>query len=199
MVFGIPKICYYVVAVTVLVHLLLRYTLWGRRVLALGNSESAGRQIGLSKARLTLFVFAVSGALVGLAAVLHAGYYGKVQANTGEGMELKAIAAAVIGGTNIIGGRGSAPGTLLGAFLVALLYNVLILADISSYWQNLFVGALILGAVVVDVLLNRLRGGGVMIRRVLAMREAALALGCARSVRRVCVYRGGLCRLVQSV
>jgi len=154
---GIPKLCYYVVAVTALTHLLLRYTLPGRRVLALGNSESAARQIGLSKTRLTLFVFAVSGALVGLTAVLHAGYYGKVQANTGAGMELKAIAAAVIGGTNILGGRGSALGTLLGAFLVALLYNMLILLQASSYWQNIFVGGLILVAVVLDAAVERLR------------------------------------------
>ena len=155
---GVPKLCYYVVAVTLVAHILLRYTLPGRRVLALGNSETAARLIGLSKTRLTLFVFAVSGALVGLTAVLYPGYYGKVQANTGMGMELKAIAAAVIGGTNILGGRGSALGTLLGAFLVALLYNMLILLEASSYWQNIFVGGLILAAVSLDALLQRLRG-----------------------------------------
>jgi ribose/xylose/arabinose/galactoside ABC-type transport system permease subunit len=155
---GIPKVCYYLIAVTLVTHVLLRYTLPGRRVLALGNSESAARLIGLSKTRLTLFVFAISGMLVGLTAVLHAAYYNKVQANTGAGWELKAIAAAVIGGTNILGGRGSALGTLLGAFLVALLYNALILMRISSYWQNLFVGGLILAAVVVDVSLQRFRG-----------------------------------------
>jgi ABC-type sugar transport system ATPase subunit/ribose/xylose/arabinose/galactoside ABC-type transport system permease subunit len=152
---GIPKICYYAIAVTILVHVLLRYTLTGRRVLALGNSESAARLIGLSKVRLTLFVFAVSGALVGLTAVLHAGFYGKVQANTGEGWELMAIAAAVIGGTNILGGRGSAIGTLLGAFLVALVPNILNLAVISPYWQGCFMGALILAAVVADLGLRR--------------------------------------------
>jgi len=156
---GVPKICYYVIAVTILTHLILRYTLAGRRVLALGNSESAARLIGLSKTRLTLFVFGFSGAMVGLVSVLHPAYYTKVQSNTGAGMELQAIAAAVIGGTNILGGRGSAIGTLIGAFLVALLRNMLILMEISSYWQNLFVGGLILLAVVVDVGLQRLRGG----------------------------------------
>ncbi|MBI4556994.1 MAG: ATP-binding cassette domain-containing protein [Candidatus Hydrogenedentes bacterium] len=156
--FGVPKVCYYVVLVSVAVHVFLRYTITGRRVLALGDSASAARLIGLSKVRLTLLVFALSGFLVGVAAVLHAGYYGKVQANTGEGMELKAIAAAVIGGTNILGGQGSALGTLLGAFLVALLYNILILAEISSYWQNIFVGGLILLAVLADMLLQRLQG-----------------------------------------
>ncbi|MBN2311760.1 MAG: ATP-binding cassette domain-containing protein [Candidatus Hydrogenedentes bacterium] len=157
--FGVPKLCIYVVVVTVLVHILLRHTLWGRRVLALGNSTSAARLIGLSAVRLTLSVFAVSGALVGLCAVLHSGYYSKVEAGMGAGMELRAIAAAVIGGTNILGGRGSAFGTFLGAFLVALLPNVLIFAQSSDYWQNLFVGGLILLAVVVDVLLQRMREG----------------------------------------
>jgi ribose/xylose/arabinose/galactoside ABC-type transport system permease subunit len=126
-------------------------------VLALGNSEHAARLIGLSKTRLTLFVFGCSGLLVGLTAVLHAGYYGKVQANTGLGLELQAIAAAVIGGTNILGGRGSALGTLLGAFLVALLYNSLVLMNASAYWQNIFVGALILLAVLADALVRRMR------------------------------------------
>ncbi|GMV93697.1 MAG: hypothetical protein AMXMBFR82_34750 [Candidatus Hydrogenedentota bacterium] len=157
-VLGIPKICYYVIAVTFLAHIVLRYTLTGRRVLALGNSESAARLIGLSKTRLTLFVFGFSGVLVGLVSVLHPAYYTKVQANTGAGMELQAIAAAVIGGTNILGGRGSAIGTLIGAFLVAMLRNMLILMEISSYWQNLFVGGLILLAVVVDVGLQRWKG-----------------------------------------
>jgi len=159
-IFGIPKVCYYVIAVTALVHVLLQYALPGRRVLALGDSESAARLIGLSKARVTSFAFLASGLLVGLTSVLHAGYYAGVQSNAGDGMELKAIAAAVIGGTNIMGGRGSALGTLLGAFLVALLYNILILLEISAYWQNLFVGALILLAVVLDVLLQRLRRAG---------------------------------------
>jgi ribose transport system permease protein len=91
--------------------------------------------------------------------VLDAGYYGSVQANTGMGMELKAIAAAVIGGANIMGGRGSAPGTLLGAFLVSLVYTMLVQLGVSSFWQDLFVGGLILLTVVADVLMQRARGG----------------------------------------
>ncbi|MBX7256696.1 MAG: ATP-binding cassette domain-containing protein [Candidatus Hydrogenedentes bacterium] len=154
---GVPKLIWCAVAVTVIVHVLLRYTLAGRRILALGNSESAARLIGLSKTRITLFVFAISGSLIGLTAVLHAGYYGKVQANTGEGWELQAIAAAVIGGTNILGGRGSAVGTLLGAFLIAMLYNILIIARVNSYWSHFFVGTLILAAVLADLQLQRLQ------------------------------------------
>jgi len=75
------------------------------------------------------------------------------------GMELDAIAAVVIGGTNILGGRGSALGTLLGALLVSLLYNSLVLLEASSYWQNIFVGSLILAAVILDALVQRMRKG----------------------------------------
>ncbi len=155
--FGVPKVCYYVVAATVVTYVVLRYTIVGRRALALGNSESAARLIGISKTRIMLFVFAYSGMLTGIAAVMHGAYYGNVQSAAGDGLELKAIAAAVIGGTNILGGRGSAIGALLGAFLVALLYNALTLLGISSYWQSFFVGALILGAVVTDTTLQRVR------------------------------------------
>ncbi len=153
--FGVPKLCYYVVVVTLLAHLFMNHTVTGRRVLALGNSASAARLIGISKIRITLLVFAISGVFVGLAAVLNAGYYGKVQANTGEGLELRAIAAAVIGGTNILGGRGSPLGGLLGAFLVAMVYNMLVLLEVSSFWQDLFVGGLILIAVTADVTIQR--------------------------------------------
>ncbi len=152
---GVPKVVIYVLVITFVAHVVLTRTLAGRRVLALGGSETAARLIGLSKARLTLFVFGVSGLLVGLTAVLDTAYYGSVQANTGEGMEMKAIAAAVIGGTNIMGGRGSALGGLLGAFLVAMVYNALVLLAVSSFWQNLFVGLLILLAVTSDTLLRR--------------------------------------------
>ncbi len=154
---GVPKICWYAAAVTLAVYVFMRFTLPGRRVLALGNSARAAHLIGLSKNRLTLLTFAISGALTGLTAVLHAGFYGNVQANTGEGWELRAIAAAVIGGTNILGGRGSAIGALLGACLTALLYNALILMRISSYWQNLFIGGLILIAVIADKILHQRR------------------------------------------
>jgi len=154
---GVPKLCWYVLVITLVTHFLLRYTLVGRHILAIGNSETAARLIGLSKARITWFAFAYAGVIIGIVAVLHTAYYGKVQSNTGDSMELKAIAAAVIGGTNILGGRGSALGTLLGAFLVALLYNALTLLAISAYWQNAFVGALILGAVLADALVQRSR------------------------------------------
>jgi ABC-type sugar transport system ATPase subunit/ribose/xylose/arabinose/galactoside ABC-type transport system permease subunit len=146
-----PKVMWIALAVMAANWVLLSHTLTGRRLLAVGNSEKAARLIGLSPWKLRLFAFIVLGGLVGLASVMWGGYYGKVQSNTGEGFEMLAIAATVIGGCSILGGRGTALGTFLGAVLIALIYNCLVILKISAYWQNMFVGALILAAVLVDI------------------------------------------------
>jgi ribose transport system permease protein len=135
---------------------LLQHTALGRRMLAVGNSEKAARLIGLSPWRLRLTAFAIMGALIGLGAVMWGAYYGKIQQNTGEGFELKVIAAAVVGGCSIMGGRGTAFGTFLGAVLIALIYNCLVILKINAYWQGLFVGGLIFLAVLVDLWLPRM-------------------------------------------
>ncbi|MFH1264258.1 MAG: ATP-binding cassette domain-containing protein, partial [Planctomycetota bacterium] len=148
---GVPKVLWIAIGVLAGNWLLVSRTLLGRRLLAVGNSEKASRLIGLSPWRLRIIAFAMLGACVGLASVMWGGYYGKIQSNTGQGWELLVIAAAVIGGCSITGGRGTALGAFLGSVLIALVYNALNLLKVSSYWQSLFVGCLILGAVVVDV------------------------------------------------
>jgi len=153
---GVPKLVWYAAAVTVAAGVLLRWTRTGRALLAAGGSPQAAALIGLPQRRLTLLAFAIGGALVGLAALLYAGYQGRVQSNDGEGMELQAIAAAVIGGCAITGGTASASGTALGALLIGLIYNALVLLGISSYWHQLFIGGLILAAVVLDRQLRRI-------------------------------------------
>jgi ribose transport system permease protein len=148
---GIPKVLWLALGVLALNWLVLSRTLFGRRLLAVGNSEKASRLIGLSPWRLRAAAFAALGACVGLASVMWGGYYGKIQSNTGAGWELLVIAATVIGGCSITGGRGTALGAFLGSVLIALVYNSLVILRISSYWQNLFVGFLILGAVMTDI------------------------------------------------
>jgi len=152
----IPKMLLWAMLVLAGCWVLLQHTLLGRRMLAVGNSEKAARLIGLSPWRLRLTAFAIMGALIGLGATMWGGYYGKVQQNTGEGFELKVIAAAVVGGCSIMGGRGTALGTFLGAVLIALIYNCLVILKINAYWQGLFVGGLIFLAVLVDLWLPRL-------------------------------------------
>ncbi len=153
---GVPKVLWIALGVAALNWLLISRTLLGRRLLAVGNSEKAARLIGLSPWRLRIIAFAFLGGCLGLASVMWGGYYGKIQSNTGQGWELTVIAATVIGGCSITGGRGTALGAFLGAVLIALVYNALVLLEISSFWQNLLIGCLILGAVLIDVWLPAL-------------------------------------------
>ena len=95
---------------------------------------------------------------MGLAGLLEAGRFGQVQTNVGMGDELKFIAAAVIGGTHIMGGRGSALGTSLGALLIGIITHVIGLARISAFWEGVVVGAMILLALGAEVLLSRQNG-----------------------------------------
>jgi ABC-type sugar transport system ATPase subunit/ribose/xylose/arabinose/galactoside ABC-type transport system permease subunit len=164
---GVPKVLWYAIAVLALNWILLSRTLLGRRLLAVGNSEKAARLIGLSPWRLRLAAFAIMGALIGLASVMWGGYYSKIQSNTGLGWELQVVAATVIGGCSILGGKGTALGAFLGAVLIALIYNSLVILQISAYWQNLFVGALILAAVLTDVWLPEITARWRQRRRVL--------------------------------
>jgi ribose/xylose/arabinose/galactoside ABC-type transport system permease subunit/ABC-type multidrug transport system ATPase subunit len=147
---GVPRVVWFALLILVVAWALLQRSTWGRQILAVGNSRTAASQIGLPTERLLLLSFALSGALVGLASVLWGAYYGKLQSSAGEGLELQAIAAAVIGGCNIMGGSGTAIGTFLGACLIGVINNGLTLLKISTYWQPVFVGAFILATVLVD-------------------------------------------------
>lgn len=147
---GIPKLVLWSGGVLAFGIYLIHFSLLGRRILALGNSEKASKMIGLVPWKLRLASFAMMGGLIGLSSVLWGGYYGKIQGNTGAGFELQVIAAAVIGGCSIMGGRGSALGSFLGALMIALIRNSLVLLKVNSYWQDFMIGSLILAAVVID-------------------------------------------------
>jgi ribose/xylose/arabinose/galactoside ABC-type transport system permease subunit len=123
---------------------------WGRYVLALGSSPSAARQVGISKSRTWLTTFAAGGFLAALAGVLELSQTGALQSGTGTGYELQAIAAAVIGGVSISGGRGSVLGVCLGALLLSLIYNAVVLWQISGHHYALVTGGLLLTAVLAD-------------------------------------------------
>ncbi len=153
---GVPKTVWFAAAVAVATGVFLRRTQTGRQLLAVGDSIAAADLIGLPRRRLQLLAFGLSGALVGLAAVLTAAYEGAVLPNgTGAGRELQAIAAAVIGGAAITGGRGSALGTVTGTLLIATIYSSLVLLGIPSHWNDLAIGAMILTAVILDAALRR--------------------------------------------
>jgi ribose/xylose/arabinose/galactoside ABC-type transport system permease subunit len=131
-------------------HLFLAHLPSGRRLYALGGNRTSAGYLGVYARRVLPLAFAVCGVLCGLAGLMWASRFGQVQSNVGQGFELAAIAAAVLGGTHIMGGRGSAPGTFLGAMFMGMITNVLVLGGVSAFWERAIVGGLILLALAVD-------------------------------------------------
>jgi rhamnose transport system permease protein len=126
-----------------------------RRVYATGSDAEAARLSGIDTGAVTVWVFAGMGALTGLAAVLNAIRFSDVQSNAGVGLELKAIAAVVVGGASITGGRGSLTGTLIGVALLGSIGPALTFLGISPYWEKAIQGAIILTAVMGEALTAR--------------------------------------------
>lgn len=126
----------------------------GRMVYATGSDREAARLAGLHPRTVLLVVFALNGALAGIAAVASAVRFQDVPANAGIGLELKCITAAVIGGTAITGGKGSLLGTLLGVLLLGIVATGMIFAGVSPYWERAIEGAIILAAVCSEKITN---------------------------------------------
>jgi len=152
---GIPLPFWLVVVLIILVSLFLRHRPLGRYVYALGGNTEAARLAGINIRWTIIFVYAFIGLLIGLAAVIQLGLSGTVQPNAGSGLELQVIAATVIGGTNILGGRGTVIGSLLGALLVETVHNALITIGTIALLEGLVIGVLIILAVSLDFLRNR--------------------------------------------
>jgi rhamnose transport system permease protein len=128
----------------------------GRAVYATGSNPEAARLAGLDTRRIVLAVFALNGALAGVAALLNAARFNQIPANTGLGLEMKVIAAVVVGGTAISGGTGSILGTLLGVALLGAIGPALTFLGINAYWEKAIQGGIILAAIVTDTSRARL-------------------------------------------
>jgi len=122
----------------------------GRAVYATGSNQDAARLAGLRTALVTFVVFAILGGLTGLAALLNAVRFNQIPSNAGLGLEMKVIAAVVVGGAAIRGGRGTIAGTLLGVALLSLIGPALTFLGVSAYWERAIQGAIILAAVALD-------------------------------------------------
>jgi rhamnose transport system permease protein len=147
------------VVLIVVLQLLLGNLKWGRWVYAVGSNPDAARQAALPVERVILGAFVASGALAGLAGFLFLSRFGTITVNAGNGLELQAVAAAVVGGVNIFGGAGTLLGALLGAVLINLLdQSLLRVPGLSEFWRDAVLGALILTAVAVDFLLGKRLG-----------------------------------------
>lgn len=128
----------------------------GRAVYAVGSDAEAARLAGIEPRRVVFGVFVLMGALTGLAALLNAVRFNAVPSNAGIGLELKAVAAVVVGGAAITGGRGTLTGTLIGAALLGTIGTALTFVGINPFWEKAIQGAIILAALVSDVALGHL-------------------------------------------
>ncbi len=136
----------------------LRYTKLGPKLYATGGNEEAARLAGLNVFKIQVTAFVICGALAGLAGLILAARINSGQPNLGEGLELQAIAAAVVGGMALTGGRGTITGVALGIFILTILQNGLDITNVSSYLQQVLSGVVILLAVIADSLRNRNSG-----------------------------------------
>lgn len=155
---GIEYPVFVLLILFVVMEVVSRHSTWGRNVFAVGGNRRASRLAGLPIDRVRFLAFVLVGVFVGIASIIYLGRAGSVQTNTGVGLELQVVAAVVIGGTSIAGGRGSSLAALTGAVLIGVILNGLILLGVPGIWQDAVLGALILLAVATDVLRRRLLG-----------------------------------------
>jgi ribose transport system permease protein len=150
LVYGIPVPVIIMALVAGALHILLSRTAFGAAVYAVGGNEEAARLTGLAVKKIKFLVYVIGGALTGLAAMVLMGRLSSAQPNMGQGFELDAIAAVVLGGTSLMGGRGTIWGTLIGALVIGVLNNGFNLLSIDPYFQLVAKGAIILLAVLID-------------------------------------------------
>lgn len=145
-----PTLTVIMVAVAGAGALVLGLTVFGRRVFATGGNETAARYAGVPVGRVKILTFTLGGLLAGLAACMYLGYFGAWEPNAGSGYELKVIAATVIGGASLSGGRGTAIGAVLGAIVVQLIDNGMVILGIHQSYNSIVIGSAIVAAVVID-------------------------------------------------
>ncbi len=139
--------------------LILSRTVLGRRAYAIGGNEIAARYAGVPVGRVKIILYTLMGAMAGLSACVYLGYLGAAEPNAGNGYELRVIAASVIGGASLSGGRGSALGAVLGAVLIQLISNAMLILEIDQAYTDIVMGAAIVAAVVLDQAKARLTPG----------------------------------------
>jgi ribose transport system permease protein len=152
--FGIANPVLILIVLTAIFAFVLNFTIWGRHVYAIGGNEQAARLTGVPVDRIKVSVYMLCSLMAGISAILMVGWLGSVTNALGLTYELQVIASTVIGGANLMGGEGTAFGAFIGAALIEVIRNSLLLAGVDPYWQGTFVGLFIILA----VLLERIRG-----------------------------------------
>ena len=152
---GLPNGVWLMLSLYAAAHVFMSRSVWGRFIYAVGGNPEAARLSGVPVARVRIFTYAVSGLLAGLGGVVMASQLKSGAPTYGQMYELYVIAAVVVGGTSLAGGQGKVLGTLIGAFIIAVIQNGMNLTGVESYTQKVVLGAVILGAVMLDLLKRR--------------------------------------------
>jgi len=156
-VFGIPVPVIILALVAIAAWITLSYTRFGRYVYAVGGNREAARAAGINVGLVTFAVYVISGLCVGIAALIFTSRLMAAQAISGQGFELQAIAAAVVGGASLFGGRGKISNTIVGALIMGILFNGFVMLDVPQPIQQMAVGVIIIGAVWLDGFLRKRR------------------------------------------
>lgn len=152
---GLPNAVLILFVLAILAYVVLSKTILGRYTFAIGSNEEATRLSGVDTRKWKIMIYTVAGLFTGIAGVVIGARLDSAQPQLGMGYELQAIAAVIIGGTSLLGGRGSILGTLIGALIMSVLINGLRIMSIQTEWQNVVIGAVILVAVFTDALRQR--------------------------------------------
>ncbi len=153
---SIPATVLVFIGVVIVVGIVLRFTVYGRSIYAIGANDKAARLVGIRNRQQIFIAFLISGACIAIAALLSTSQLGSTSGTTGTGLEIAALTAVILGGTTLAGGSGSVSGTVIGLLIVGVLGNGLTLLNIDSSWQQAASGGLLILAVSFDQLRQRL-------------------------------------------
>jgi ribose/xylose/arabinose/galactoside ABC-type transport system permease subunit len=140
------------ILVTIAGGIFLSQSAIGRKVYAVGGNEIAAKYAGIRVGRVKLLAYTISGLVAGIASVLSLGYYGAGSSGDGQGYELNVIAASVVGGASLVGGKGTALGAFLGAVILQMISNGLVILNIPQNYSQIVIGLVVIAAVVLDQL-----------------------------------------------
>lgn len=153
---GIPAPVLVLVVIGLVLLVLLNQSPFGRHVYAVGGNEAAAQLLGLNVARIKVIMYLISGVLAGIGGILLTAKSGTALPDAATGYELNVIAAVIIGGTSLYGGRGTIPGVLIGAALLGVINNGIVLVGLAGYWQQFITGLVIAAAATLDIARQRL-------------------------------------------
>ncbi len=152
---GFQMPVWYMIIAVVIFALLVRRTIFFRRYYYIGGNEKAAELSGIPVARMKIYSFMLMSLLAGFAGIVLAARLGAAMPTSGQGMELRVITAVILGGASLLGGHGTIVGALLGTFFMGLVGNIMILARVSGYWQQIILGVILILAVALDIIIKK--------------------------------------------